>query len=105
MHKNAVYCKEHLCITYGEKMDFEKWQKITPERAERNYNGFRLVLTAVSVPRRRIDEENGDYEDDVWKWFLYRNNSLIKQGYENTFDESKKVVEFMAREIINAETQ
>lgn len=89
----------------GKEMSVEKWVFVAPEKAERTYKEHTLVVSAMSIPRRYIDEENGDYEDDIWKWFVYKDGVLLVKGYENTFDESTKVAEFKTREILNAKNK
>lgn len=82
----------------------QKWKFVTKERAERLYRGYLLVLHAVPVPRRRIDVDSGDFEDDIWKWFVYLNDDIIRQGYANAYEEATRIAEFNAREHANEQT-
>ncbi len=83
----------------------QKWKFVTKEKAERSYRGYLLVLRNVPVPRRRIDIDSGDFEDDIWKWFVYFNDNIIRQGYANTYEEATKIAEFNAREHQNEQTK
>lgn len=83
----------------------QKWKFVTKEKAERMYRGYHLVLQSVPVPRRRIDVDSGDFEDDIWKWFVYLDNNLVRKGFANAYEEATKIAEFNAREHNNDQTK
>lgn len=76
----------------------QKWEFLTKTKAERRYRGYVLTLHMMPVPRRKIDVDSGDFDDDIWKWFVHSGNIVVRQGYANTFDEASKIAEFNARE-------
>ena len=74
------------------------WRFITPERVERTYKDYLLVVMPMYQAHYRDDDD----DTETWKWVITQNGREVESGYESDCEEAIKTAEYAVKEITDA---
>jgi hypothetical protein len=82
----------------GNRPDiFKHWNFVGKEKIQREYKGH--VLTVISKYKPTSFFNDIESDNEIWKWTIEKNNTMIMDGYEESQEEACQNAEFATREL------